>query len=100
MKIRPIMFHYVYALESLKNKQFYADYTTNLKRRLSEHNQKKNFSTKHYASWRIIHVEAYLNEKGAKRRENYLKTSQGMRLLKRMLKEYLYESRIFTARKN
>ena len=35
--------------------------------------------------------EAYRNEKDAKRREKYLKTSQGAKLLRRMLKEYFYE---------
>ena len=40
--------------------------------------------------WRLIHYEAYRNEDDAKRREKYLKTSQGSRLLKRMLKEYFY----------
>jgi len=48
------------------------------------------FSTKPYLPWRIIFFEAYRNEKDAKRREKYLKTSQGGRLLKRMLKEYFY----------
>ncbi len=43
--------------------------------------------------WKLIHNEAYLNEKDAKRREKYLKTSQGSRLLKRMLKKYFYEQK-------
>ena len=88
-----IMFYYVYVIESLKNNGLYVGYTNNLKKRLGEHNRGLNFSTKPYLPWRIIHVEAYRNEKDAKRREKYLKTSQGARLLKRMLKEYFYEKR-------
>lgn len=85
-----IMFFYVYVLESLKNKRLYKGYTNDLRKRLKEHNCGLNFSTKPYMPWKIIHYEAYLNEKDANRREKYLKTSQGSRLLKRMLKEYFY----------
>ena len=55
------------------------------------HNQGLSPSTKRYKPWKLIHYEAYLNKEDAIRREQYLKTSQGMRLLKRMLKEYLYK---------
>ena len=87
------MFHFVYILESKKNGNLYIGYTTRLKERLKEHNRGLNFSTKPYIPWQIIPYEAYLNIKDAKRREKYLKTSQGRRLLRRMLKEYFYEKR-------
>ena len=88
-----IMFHYVYVLENINYPEFYIGYTTNLKQRFLEHNRGLNFSTKPYKPWRLIHYEAYLNEKDAKRREEYLKTNQGARLLKRMLKEYFYSKK-------
>lgn len=84
------MFHCVYILESSKNGTLYIGYTSDLKRRLQEHNRGLNFSTKSFLPWRLIHWEFYLHEKDAKRRESYLKTNQGSRLLKRMLKEYFY----------
>ena len=84
------MFHYVYVLESEKNGALYVGCTEDLKRRLKEHNREMNFPTKPYTPWRVIHCEAYLNEKDARRREKYLKINQGARLLKRMLKEYFY----------
>jgi|SRR3989338_6491913 len=85
-----IMFYYVYVLQSLKNNNLYIGFANDLRKRLQEHNKSLNFSTKSYIPWEIIHYEAYLNEKDARRREKYLKTSQGSRLLKRMLKEYFY----------
>ncbi len=85
------MFHYVYVLESSKLEKIYIGYTGDLRKRFSQHNRKENFSTKPYAPWHIIHYEAYRNQKDAERRERYLKTSQGARLLKRMLKEYFYD---------
>jgi putative endonuclease len=41
----------------------------------------------------LIYYEACLNEEDAKRREKYLKTSQGRRMLKIRIKEYLYARR-------
>jgi putative endonuclease len=87
------MFYYIYCLESEKYDELYFGYTEDLKRRLKEHNQGLNFSTKRYAPWRLIYYEACVNEKDAKRREKYLKTNQGRRMMKARIKEYLYERR-------
>lgn len=88
-----IMFHYVYLLQSENNNSLYIGYTTDLQRRLQEHNRGRVFPTKPYLPWHVIHYESYRNEHDAKRREKYLKTNQGSRLLKRMLKEYFYEQK-------
>jgi len=82
---------YNYVLQSEKNKNLYVGYTGDLRKRLKEHNQGLNRSTKPYSPWKLIYYEACLNENDAKRREIYLKTSQGQRLLKRRLKEYFYK---------
>lgn len=87
-----IMFYYVYMLKSEVNGNVYIGYTIDLKRRLMEHNKKLNKSTKLYALWKLIYFEACLNKDDAMRREHYLKTSQGSRLIKRRLKEYFYSS--------
>ena len=86
-----IMF-YNYILRSIKNGNLYIGYTADLKKRLKEHNQGLNKSTKPYKPWKLIYYEACLNEKDTKRRERYLKTTQGQRLLKRRLKEYFFTS--------
>ena len=87
------MFHYVYLLRSKLDNSFYVGYTRNLKRRLMEHNSGLNSSTKHSKPWDLIFFEGYLNEVDAKRREKYLKTNQGARIIKRMIKEYLFDKR-------
>lgn len=84
-----IMF-YVYVIENLTG-DLYMGYTKDLRNRLKEHNRKENFSTKNRGPWNLIYYEACLNIKDAKRREGYLKTSQGRRLLKRRLKEFFAE---------
>jgi len=84
---------YVYVLESLNHDEIYTGYTNDLKRRLEEHNHGLSSSTKRYKPWKIIYYEACLNKDDAQRREGYLKTTQGGRLLKRRLKEYFYMRR-------
>lgn len=84
---------YTYCLQSLKNNELYIGFTKDLKKRLSEHNQGLNFSTKQYKPWKVIYYEGCIEESDARRREGYLKTTQGGRLLKRRMKDYLYKSR-------
>ena len=91
MNFALIMF-YNYLLQSSKIKRLYVGYTTDLKKRLEEHNQGKVESTKPYMPWTLIYYEACLSEEDAKRREHYLKTTQGQRLLKRRLKDYFHSN--------
>lgn len=91
---RLIIFFYVYVLESKKKEGgLYIGYTNDLKKRIKEHNQGLNTSTKPFRPWQLIYYEACLNKEDAKRREKYFKTSQGRRLLKRRLKEYFYSKK-------
>ena len=74
--------YYVYMVRSKKTKELYYGYTTNLKRRLSEHNQKQ--------SWELIYYEAYKSELDARSRERRLKQyAQALTALKGRLKESL-----------
>ena len=82
---------YVYILEN-RTKKLYVGYSEDLRKRLKEHNSGAVFSTKPYRPWKIIYYEACLHQEDARRRERYLKTTQGQRLLKRRLKEYLYSN--------
>ena len=87
------MFYYNYVIQSKKDRNLYTGRTIDLKKTLIEHNQGLNKSTKPYMPWKLIYYEACLNEEDAKRREHYLKTSQGQRLLKARLREYLFDLR-------
>jgi putative endonuclease len=84
---------YTYCLQSLKNNELYIGSTKDLKKRLLEHNKGLNFSTKLFRPWKVIYYEACIQESDARRREGYLKTTQGGRLLKRRMKDYLYKIR-------
>lgn len=88
-------FFYVYVLESLKDKDRYIGYTNNLKRRLEEHKKGLSFSTKFRLQFKLIYFEGCLNQEDAKRRENYLKTTQGRRFLGLRLQEYKRQQTAF-----
>lgn len=88
------MFYYIYVLESLKDNKRYIGYTNNLKRRLTEHSNGLNFSTKFRLQFKLIYFEGCLNINDAKRRENYLKTTQGRRFLGLRLKEHQLSRKI------
>ena len=78
--------YYVYILQSQKNpKWLYKGITSDLRRRFREHNSGKNFSTAPYIHLKLIYYEAYLLKSDTKAREKYLKTSMGIRVIKKQL---------------
>ena len=78
------MFFYVYVLQNKEGRR-YVGSTTDLVRRLKEHNAGQNIATKPHIPWEIIFYEAYRSREDGLRREKYLKTTQGRRSLKKML---------------
>ena len=85
---------YVYLIKSKKfPEELYVGYTADLKKRVTEHNRGLTFSTARYKPWELIYYEACIEETDAKRREKYLKTTHGKRMLKTRLKSYFYGKR-------
>lgn len=64
---------YVYLLRSIKDGKFYVGWTTDLKRRLEEHNAGLTRSTKSRRPFELIHDETYPSPELAKKRESTLK---------------------------
>ena len=88
---------YVYLLHSLKDNGFYTGYSTDLKRRLSEHTAGASFATKSRGPWKLIYYEAYTEREDAEGRERFLKSGAGRRLLRSQLRCYLNRSAARTA---
>jgi putative endonuclease len=68
---------FVYALYSKEFDRIYVGMTNNLERRLHEHNNLQNTSTKAFAPWIILFSESYSNRTLARDREKYLKSYRG-----------------------
>ena len=76
--------YYIYVLSSVNFKKSYIGCTDNIDRRLAEHNSGKMAFTKRYKPWRLIHHEEFETLAEARKREGYLKTGAGRRILKRL----------------
>lgn len=82
--------NYVYLLRSLKDNNLYCGSTTDLKRRLKEHNNGRVSSTKTRIPFELIYYEAYKVVGDARNREKQLKyRGQALSHLKRRLSESL-----------
>lgn len=67
----------VYILLSKKDNKHYIGMTSNLDRRISEHNNGLVKSTKHRRPFEIIHTEFFENKADALKREKQLKNKKG-----------------------
>jgi len=81
---------YTYLLKSKIDGHWYTGYTSDLRKRLREHNEGKNTSTKYRGPFELLYYEACINEEDAKAREKYLKSGMGKRYLKNRLKRFLF----------
>lgn len=83
------MFH-VYVLESINSSKWYIGYTPNsVLFRLEKHNAGLVQSTKPFMPWKVIYYEAYLDQKDATGREQFLKSGSGRKFLEKQIKNYL-----------
>ena len=82
-------FYFFYILRSLKNNKLYLGYTTDLKKRLKQHNSGSELATKPNIPYEMIHFSGFKNMKDAKNMETYYKTISGWKRLKHMLKNTL-----------
>jgi putative endonuclease len=73
---------YVYLLHFAKDNGFYIGYSTDLKRRLSEHTRGASLATKSRGPWKLIYYEAYTEREDAEGREKFLKSGAGRRFLR------------------
>ena len=94
----PFMFYYVYILQSQKNQSLYIGYTSDLRKRLKQHNFGKSQATKPFLPYTLIFYEAFLNRLDAKNREEYLKGGYGRKTIKALISNYL--KNISTLNKN
>ena len=74
--------HYTYVLWSKKNKRFYIGYASDLKRRLSEHQENKSHTTSRMNNPKLIFYEGFISKEDALRREAYFKTAKGKKSLR------------------
>lgn len=82
--------YYVYVLQS-SEKKLYVGYSSNLRRRISEHSRGEVQTTKS-SRYKLIYYEAYANKADAVGREKFLKGGSGRKYITKQLAHYFAES--------
>jgi putative endonuclease len=72
----------VYAVRSLSRNYIYVGMTNDVSRRLAEHNNGENKSTKAYKPFILIYIEGFPDRVSARMKERYLKSGVGKEFLK------------------
>ena len=75
----------VYAIKSESRNYIYVGMTNNLERRLNEHNNGENRSTKAYKPFALFYSEVFETRLEARRKEKYLKSGIGKEFLKSLI---------------
>lgn len=83
--------HTVYVLENIGDHSWYIGQTSDLRRRLEQHNSGQGGQTtkRKPGYWKMIYAEAYLDKRDALGREKFLKGGSGRTYLKKQLSHYL-----------
>lgn len=76
---------YVYAIKSELRKYIYVGLTNNPERRIKQHNNKKEKTTRTFTPFKTILIEKYPTRLDARKREKYLKFGIGKEYLKSLL---------------
>ena len=74
--------YFVYVLKSEMTDSSYVGHTSNLEKRLVEHNNGKSLSTRTKRPWRLVYKEEYTMRSEAASRERYFKSVAGRLELK------------------
>ena len=77
--------YYVYILKSIEKNRTYVGFTTDLDKRIKEHNEGKNTSTKYYRPFKMICYVAVDKKTTALELERYFKTGSGIAWMKKRL---------------
>jgi putative endonuclease len=75
---------YVYAISSLKRNYIYVGLTSDVKRRIGQHNNGTKKTTRPYIPFRLIFVESCMSRIEARRQEKYWKSGTGKEQLRVM----------------
>ncbi|MFA5034552.1 MAG: GIY-YIG nuclease family protein [Candidatus Margulisiibacteriota bacterium] len=79
------LIYYVYILKSLKNNRYYVGSTSNLKRRLVEHNSGMTKGNRYYGPFELVYQEEYQSLLEARRRELYIKAQKSRNFIESLI---------------
>lgn len=81
--------HSLYVLWSDSKLKNYVGISTDLQTGLKQHNAGYVYATRNTLDWRIIHIEQFEDRSGATKRESFLKSGDGRRVLVKIIEDKL-----------
>ena len=76
---------YLYILESIRSRKKYVGVTHCLEERIDRHNSQRVISTKKDVPYKLVYSEIFDDLATARKRERFLKTTQGHRVIENKL---------------
>ena len=80
--------YYTYILISEDGARTYTGVTSDIDRRLKEHNSGKEKSTRPHLPYKVLYVESHETMTSARRKEVYFKSTSGRREIRQFLINY------------
>jgi putative endonuclease len=78
----------VYILQSQQDGSFYIGYTTDLHRRLSEHNSGESGYTSGKMPWKVVYSEKCETKTAVIKREKFLKNQRNRAFYEKLIRNY------------
>ena len=79
---------FTYILQSQQDKSFYIGYSSNLEKRLREHNEGLSKYTKRKIPWKMVYFEVFETKSEAIKREVFLKKQKSVVFLKKLIEGF------------
>jgi putative endonuclease len=76
------MEYFVYVIQSEIDGRLYKGQTSDIDKRIKEHNSGKTKSTKGFVPWKLVYLETFGTREEAVLREKYFKTGSGREFIK------------------
>ena len=76
---------YLYIIKSERNNKYYIGVSSNIGKRLSQHNAGKEKSTKSYVPWVLVYFEKYDSRGEAMIRERFIKKQKSHKWIDRLI---------------
>jgi putative endonuclease len=78
--------YFVYILQSSVDHSFYIGYSSDISRRLKEHNDGRSRYTRHKSPWILVYSEEFPSKSDAIRREHFLKAQKNREFYEKIIK--------------
>ncbi len=79
---------FTYILQSQQDKSFYIGYSSNLEKRLREHNEGLSKYTKRKIPWKMVYFEVFETKSESIKREVFLKKQKSVVFLKKLIEGF------------